>query len=299
MSRTLNTGLTNAQIAQNGISFLPLDSTASTSSMSASGSSPININNQVADNNLGYRLNQASLLQPALVNQLELGSNAANLQYGQAEKLSGTADTLRGDYSSTWRPIAQQFASEASSYGNSADQAAAAAKAGETTDAALADARSSSARQMASMGINPNSGRFAGLQESADVEGAAKKAAIMTSAAQDVKDKGIALRGQAVTQGNQTLSQANSTANLASTIGASAADTAGTGVSNALNTTSMVGQGFNAQQNAQSTAQGASDNAASRALAQERYNQEQSSADDANWLAAASTIGSIAGALWG
>jgi hypothetical protein len=149
------------------------------------------------------------------------------------------------------------------------------------------------------MGINPNSGRFAGVMAGGDVTTAAQKAAQMTAASRDAKDRGIALRQQAAQMGSTALSGANTTANLASTLGANAANTADAGVTNVLNTTGMVGQGFNAQQNAQATAQGASDNAASRALAQERYTDAQDSQNTQNWVNTASAIGSVIGAIWG
>lgn len=297
--RSIKTGLTNAQIAQIGTSSAPLGASASTTAMSAAGSSPIAINNQVADNNLGYRLNQGALLQPTLVNSLEMGNDVSNSQYALSQDKANLAGTVQQDYLQSWRPVTNQFVSEASAYGNEADQAAAAARAGANVDAAAADARATSARQMASMGINPNSGKFAGVMASGDVTTAAQKAAQMTAAATDAKDKGIALRQQAAQMGNTALSTGNSVASTAASLGTSAANTVNTGVTDVLNTTSMVGQGFNAQQNAQATAQGAADNAASRALSQERYDAAKDAADAAAWAQGAAAIGSIIGSLWG
>lgn len=297
--RPVQTGWTNAQIAQNGISSLPLGANASTSGMAEAGKNPIQIGNQVADNNLGYRLNQASLVQPSVVNTLEQASKASGLAMGQANSTAGLADQLRNNYTNTWQPVSNQFASEAASYGNAEDQAAAAARAGATADAAANDAQAATQRKLASMGVNPNSGNYQATLASGDVSNAAAKAAQMTAASTDAKDKGIALRAQAAQLGNQALSGANSTASLASSLGVNAANVANTGITDALNTASMVGQGFNAQQAAQATAQGAATDAQRIQMQQEAYKDQQKSSNDSNWANAAGAIGTIIGSLWG
>ncbi len=301
--RNMRTGLTNAEIAQRGIGMLPLGTTASATAMSGAGSSPVGINNQVADNNLGYRLNQASLAQPAIVNTMELGSDAASLQMRQSEMAAAAADGQRQTYALQWDPVTKKFISEADSYGSEADQAESAAKAGSAADLAENQAREGSARSMAAMGINPNSGRFVGLQDSIGIQGAANKAAMMTAAANERKDKGISLRQAATQLGSTALNNANNTATIASSLGTSATNSANAGVSDLLNTSAMVGQGFNAQQNAQATAQGASDNAASRSLSSERYDAAKAEADAARetqqWVSGAQAAGSIISSLWG
>lgn len=297
--RTINTGLTNAEIAQNGISGVPLTSGSSTVAMAGSGGTPLSVGNQVADNNLAYRLNQASLVQPSIVNTLEQAANASSLSMGQANNASNLAGTLQSNYTNTWMPVANQFASDAANYGSAADQAAAAARAGATADSAAADSQAATQRKLASMGINPNSGNYQASLAAGDVSNAAAKAAQMTAAATDAKDKGIALRAQAAQLGNTALNSANSTASLASTLGTNAANVANTGITDALNTASMVGQGFNAQQSAQATAQGASTSAAQLAAQKEQYAAANDAANTSNWVNAASGIGSIIGSLWG
>lgn len=296
--RNMQIGLTNAQIAQNGISNIPLTSTSSASQMSAAGSTPAAIGNQVADNNLGYRLNQASLLQPAVANTLEQAGTASALSMNQANNASNLATNLQNNYTSTWQPVANQFASDAASYGGPADQAAAAAKAGATADSAAADAQAATQRKLASMGVNPNSGKYQDALASGDVTSAASKAAQMTAAATDAKDKGIALRAQAAQLGNTALNTANSTASLASTLGTNAANAANTGITDGLNVASMVGQGFNAQQSAQATSMGADNAAAQLAAQKEQYQNARDSQDTSNWVNAASSLGTLISSLW-
>jgi hypothetical protein len=97
----------------------------------------------------------------------------------------------------TFRPIEQELADEAatgrSRYDTNVDVRAnierEASRAGADVQSALAGAQAQSARAMSSMGVNPNSGRFASMKVGEGLQAAAMRAGAQTGA----RDKGVQL----------------------------------------------------------------------------------------------------------
>lgn len=109
----------------------------------------------------------------------------------QQEQLAQARDYY--DYQkSTFRPVEQQIVADAQNFNTAAyrDQIASQAAA----DAALAFGKTQSASQraMASMGVNPNSGRFAGLSAANNLGLAAQRSAAMTGSRTQAEQMGYA-----------------------------------------------------------------------------------------------------------
>lgn len=97
----------------------------------------------------------------------------------------------------TFRPVEQKMVGEAMSYDSPERQAQMAAEAkGDVMDAA-ARQQASSERNMASMGVNPASGRFAGITRANDTATALAAAGAQNKARNDVRQMGIMLRKDA------------------------------------------------------------------------------------------------------
>lgn len=135
----------------------------------------------------------ANSLAPLQRQQLELGlegnrqamaQSAADREYSLERRgvLSGLQDTL---------------VSDAKSFNTEARRNELAAQAGADVEQAFGAQRGSTARQMARMGVNPNSGKFAALTGQMDMAQAAAKAGAMNGTRRMAREEGRALTDKA------------------------------------------------------------------------------------------------------
>lgn len=134
------------------------------------------------------------------------GSKMYEQIYGdQAKKQSVFADEEMGRYKDTFRPIQDRLAADSMSWDSDERLASEAAKAkGDVVGNATA-MRQANQRQMTSMGVNPNSGRFAGVERATDTATALAAAGAQNTTRDNVRSQGIQLRGQAAQVGQQVL----------------------------------------------------------------------------------------------
>lgn len=83
---------------------------------------------------------------------------------------------------STFRPLERQLVADAANYDSAGERERLAAQAAADAGLAFNTTRQASERAAASMGVNPNSGRFAGISSAAGLTQAANRAAAMTNA---------------------------------------------------------------------------------------------------------------------
>ena len=81
----------------------------------------------------------------------------------------------------TFRPLEKSIVANAQNFNTAAYRDQLASQAAADSGLAFANTRAQNQRQMASMGVNPNSGRFAGVQNSAGLAQAASSANAMTN----------------------------------------------------------------------------------------------------------------------
>lgn len=208
---------------------------------------------------------QAGTQKTLTAKQLEVADQ--QLASGAWQDSIARADRER--YESVYRPVEDQFIKEASAYGSEENQAAAAATGMADVRQAAQVSRDAAARQAAAVGINPLSGRYAGIEragelgESLAVAGAANNARTM------VRDKGLSLKADVANLGRGVSAQAlqaaqgavgtqnSASGNINSAINQSGASAAGqsnalaTGLAGAFNansqflgSTGIVGAGF-------------------------------------------------------
>lgn len=149
----------------------------------------------------------------------DLANRAAQLGRDYEGKLQGSADKFcqqaqgqidfanqqQGRYNSTFAPIEDRIASDAATWDSPERLASESAKArGDVLDAS-ARARAASTRSMAAMGVNPNSGRFAGQARAADLNEALAAAGAENVTRDNVRAQAQQLRGQAAGLGQQVL----------------------------------------------------------------------------------------------
>lgn len=195
-------------------------------------------------------------------------------------------------YTDTFIPLQDRFIEEAESYDSPERRAEAAATArADVLNAANAE-EGANKRQMAAMGINPNSGRWAGVQRAGDLGTAVAAAGASNTARRQVEATGLGLRASAINMGNGLPAQSAQNASLGMGAGTNAANVTNAAHQQFLSATPIMDRGFAGQM------QGYANQAN---ILQNQYNsqlqaygmQQQASAQNAAGIM--SGIGSIAG----
>ncbi|PZU85223.1 MAG: hypothetical protein DI528_12875 [Shinella sp.] len=165
-------------------------------------------------------------------------------QLGLATDQANWARDDRQRYEDVYKPIEDKFIDTATNYATEERQGEAAAEARADVQTAAANARQATERNNAAMGINPNSGRAAGVQATTDMNIALAEAGAANTARQSVRDKGLALQADVVNLGKGL--PATAAAGAAGSVSASGTALSGTQASNAqaLAAPSIVSQGY-------------------------------------------------------
>lgn len=137
-----------------------------------------------------------------------LGS-VANEFGGQAQKQYGFADQQQARYKDTFSPIEDKLASDAMNWDSAGRMEAQAGEAKADAMAAGQNARDASTRSMMSMGVNPNSGKFAATDRANSTAVALAAAGAQNAARDNVRMQAQQLRGGAAQVGQQVLGNAN------------------------------------------------------------------------------------------
>lgn len=176
----------------------------------------------------------AAGLQPALDYANTVDRSTVSELQGLGGDSRMRANTMWQRYMDNVAPVENQFYKEALDYGGEADQNAAAGEAVSDVRQQSAITRKANDRTMASMGINPNSGRFASQDRMAQLLEMAAAAGGATKARKTQRDTGIQLRKEATQVGQNTLSSSGNFTNAAVTSNVNASGTAGKGVDRGL-----------------------------------------------------------------
>ena len=193
-------------------------------------------------------------------------------QQNQAATLANMASAEdRARYLQNFAPVETALAGEAMTAGGLQDQTQQANLAKGDIGTGIANQRAISARTMASMGVNPNSARFAATQNSDNIAAAAQEGAAMTRARQAAQALGWSKKMDATSIGKGIASQQTTALNAASAAG-SAGSSAATGALNSQNASTngvagAYGTGINAQ-TARTTAQMRADAAEAAGMGQ-------------------------------
>jgi hypothetical protein len=93
---------------------------------------------------------------------------------------------------STYRPVEQKLVAEAQQFNTEAERNRLSREAAGTYEQQAAIQKDAQMRQMASMGLNPNSGRAMATRNAMGLQGAAARAGLMTNAREQAKNVGYA-----------------------------------------------------------------------------------------------------------
>lgn len=173
-----------------------------------------------------------------------LNTKVINQQLATQDQANTWAQEDRARTLNTFQPVEDAFVKTAQDYDTPEKQAAAAAAAKADVLSSATTQQQASARQMASMGINPESGRFAGITRAQDTNTALASAGAQNNARQIVRDKGLALKADAINMGKGLASSTAAAYGIGTNAGNSAVANNASGNQNFLANQGIMGQGF-------------------------------------------------------
>lgn len=138
----------------------------------------------------------------------DLNARVTTSQLAAQDQANTWAAQDRERYTSVFQPLESQFVATAGAWNSAAHQAEVAGSAKADVLNAAATAEQTRQRQMSALGVNPASGRFAGLSAAADTATALASAGAQTNARRQLENQALSLQGDAVSMGKGLPSQA-------------------------------------------------------------------------------------------
>lgn len=161
-----------------------------------------------------------------------LTNEVIDQQMATQERANTWAQEDRARTLETFQPLEDEFISEAKNYGSEANQDKEAAAAAAQVQKDVASQKQASERNMASMGISPTSGRYAGVDRAGELNTALATSGVKNAARDAVKQQGIALKADAINMGKGLASSAASAYGIGLNAGNSAVANQGAANSN-------------------------------------------------------------------
>ncbi|ACR15059.1 virion-associated phage protein [Burkholderia phage BcepIL02] len=174
----------------------------------------------------------------------ELTRKVTDQQLATQDQANAWAREDRQRYKDVFQPLQDEFVQTAKNYDSPERQEQMAAEAQADVQQAAKQANAANTRQMASMGINPASGRFQGVTRAQDTLTALNSAGAANTARQQVRDKALALKADAINVGSGLPSNAATAAGLGLNAGNSATGNAGAANANFRANVGIMGQGY-------------------------------------------------------
>lgn len=222
-----------------------------------------------------------------------LTEKVANQQLATQDQANAWAQEDRNRTKTVFQPLQDDFIDTAKNYDSPEKQAEAAAAA--QADVAKASATQGQAQQrsMASMGINPNSGRFTGQTRALATNTALASAGAGNAARTQVQDRALALRADAVNMGNGLASSTAAAYGIGTNAGGAAVGANQAGNANFYQNNSTMTNGYSGAGNLNSSGAGILNNMYGNQVSAYSAQQQANGASNAG---IGSAIGSIAGA---
>lgn len=174
----------------------------------------------------------------------EMTERVTEQQLATQDRANEWAAEDRERWEETFKPLQDEYIDKAANWDSEARQGEMAAEAKADVMSNAAAQRGASERNMASMGVDPRSGRYAAVDKAGEVNTALAAAGAQNNARQQVRKEGMSLQADALNIGAGLPSQAASGASLGLNAGNSALAGQTGANSMALNNTSIMSQGF-------------------------------------------------------
>lgn len=215
-------------------------------------------------------------------------------QLDDMRKASSRSDTEWERYNTLFKPIEDRMVSDAQNYDTPEAQAKAAAEAKADVMSNASQAQQQNQRQMASMGIDPRSGRFAGVDRGNDLSTALAAAGAQNGAREAVKATGMALREGVANFGKGATSTAAQQVGLGLQAGNSASGNQLGAENNFRANGQIMAQGFQGAQQGYSNQASALNQQYSNQISAQGVSNQAAQAQGSQNMAIVGTVGTIA-----
>lgn len=182
--------------------------------------------------------NNRQAAQDIIANQVTQQQLAASKQ---SQKWA-TEDRKR--YTDVFQPLQDEFIKTANSWDSKERQESIAAEAKADVINSATQQRQATQRNMASMGVDPTSGRFAGVDRTAEVDTALAAAGAQNNARSTVRNQAVAMKGDAVNMGNGLAVNPATSLGLSTGAGSAAMQTTAGNNAQAAGNANIMSQGF-------------------------------------------------------
>lgn len=245
------------------------------------------MNAEIGQEWLGFAREQTDISNERQAELDELTKRIGEQQLEMADRQMEWSQQDRERYQDQFQPLEDEFLDKAKTWDSDERQAQRASEARADVLQSAAAERAASQRQMASMGVNPASGRFQGMDRASELQTGLAAAGAQNQARNQVRQEALALQGDAINIGRGLPAQSAQ----AAAMGLGAGNSALAGAQGAhgafLGNQNIMGQGF----------QGAMAGQSSMANILNQQHQNQLQAWSANRQAASQGIGGLFGAV--
>jgi hypothetical protein len=173
-----------------------------------------------------------------------LSTRVIEQQLATQDQTNAWAQEDRQRTKDVFQPLQDEFIQTAKEYDSPEKQAQAASEAKADVLKAADTGNQIQLRQMASMGINPASGRFQGMQRATDLNTSLASAGAQNAARTQVKDKALALRADAINMGAGLPSSTAAAYGIGLNAGNAAVGNQGAANANFYQNAGVMNQGF-------------------------------------------------------
>lgn len=224
--------------------------------------------------------------------QDKLANAVTQQQLDASKQAQGWATEDRQRYQDTYVPMENAFIEQANTWDSAERQQKLASEAKADVLSNAGQQRGATQRQMASMGVSPTSGRFAGVDRAGEVATALSAAGAENTARNTVRAQGVDMRANAINMGKGMAVNPATSLGLGVQSGSAAFGTTSSNNGQAAGLSSIMGSGYQGAMNGYNSQAG---------ILQGQYNsqlsawQSQQQASAANTGGLMSGIGSMAG----
>ena len=249
-------------------------------------------NVQLGEDWLKFTEEQFKVSNERQTEQDKLANQVTQQQLDQSKQAQGWATADRERYDTIFKPMQDKFIDEANNWDSADRQSARAAEAKADVMNNSALARQASERNMASMGVDPTSGRYAGVTRAGDQATALSAAGAENNARSTVRKEGVAMRADAINMGNGLAVNPATSLGLSSSTGSAAYNTTAANNAQAAGLGGIMGQGYQGAMSGNSSMAGILNQQYSNQLnAWQAKNASSSAASSSLW----GGLGSLAG----
>ena len=201
---------------------------------------------QLGEDWLAFAREQFKTSTDRQVEQDKLANEVTRNQLDASRQAQGWATADRQRYDEVFKPLQDEFIDTAKNWDSAErqDKLAAEAKADVINNATMA--RQASERNMASMGVDPTSGRYAGVDRAGSQATALAAAGAENTARNTVRKEGVAMRADAVNMGSGLAVNPATSLGLSSSTGSAAMGTTSANNAQSAGLGSIMGQGYQA-----------------------------------------------------